>query len=172
MNAEIEKRIHEFAEQMHKTGYEECCANANDKTEIKVGDKMKRKMTDNERPDFLPQCLNRPYIDYTWLKEHCYKTLKGRLSPDAREEHLAVLDLINYFEEHKKIEEQTARDWTPVSERLPRQGKSDLTARYYLIQNEYGDMMVARWDGFGWRQMYQNEYVEDKTVAWMPLPYP
>ncbi len=65
--------------------------------------------------------------------------------------------------------------WIPVSERLPEPNqieKHSLTAKYYLVQNEYDDMMVARWDGKGWEQMYQYEYVEDEVIAWMPLPEP
>ena len=46
----------------------------------------------------------------------------------------------------------------------------NLIAKYYLVQNEYGDMMVARWDGKGWEQMYQHEYLEDDVLAWRPLP--
>ena len=60
--------------------------------------------------------------------------------------------------------------WIPVS-KLPKAGEyiGDV-ARYYLVQNEYGDMMVASYDGIGWQQMYQHGYVEDKVVAWMTLP--
>lgn len=63
--------------------------------------------------------------------------------------------------------------WIPVSERLPEPNANDgLIARYYLIQNEYEDMLVARYDGIGWEQIYQHEYLEDDVIAWMPLPEP
>ena len=64
--------------------------------------------------------------------------------------------------------------WIPVSERLPKPNECvGNVCRYCLIQNEYGDMMVARWDGQGWEQMYQyGEYIEDDVTAWMPLPEP
>ena len=68
----------------------------------------------------------------------------------------------------------SADKWIPVSERLPepKEYVGDVR-RYYLIQNEYGDMMVARWDGQRWEQIYQNgKYIEDEVVAWMPLPSP
>lgn len=80
------------------------------------------------------------------------------------------------------IESEVARDgacdfyedgkrWTSVSEKLPKPKETEnLIAKYYLVQNEYGDMLVARWDGKGWEQMYQHEYLEDDVVAWMPLP--
>lgn len=82
------------------------------------------------------------------------------------------------------IESETAKDgacdfyedgkrWTSVSEKLPKPKETEnLIAKYYLVQNEYGDMMVARWDGKGWEQMYQHEYLEDDVIAWRPLPEP
>lgn len=61
--------------------------------------------------------------------------------------------------------------WIPCSERLPEPKETEnLIAKYYLVQNEYGDMMVARWDGNGWEQMYQHEYLEDDVIAWTSLP--
>ena len=61
--------------------------------------------------------------------------------------------------------------WTPCGKQLPKPKETEnLIAKYYLVQNEYGDMMVARWDGKGWEQMYQHEYLEDDVIAWMPLP--
>lgn len=63
--------------------------------------------------------------------------------------------------------------WIPTSERLPKPNEYENNVRqYYLIQNEYGDMMVCSWHGGFWTQMYRNTHVEDKVVAWMPLPAP
>ena len=63
--------------------------------------------------------------------------------------------------------------WIPVTERLPNANeKKYRVRRYYLVQNEYGDMMVASWNGVVWEQMYRYKPVEDKVVAWMPLPKP
>lgn len=52
-------------------------------------------------------------------------------------------------------------------------------AKYYLVQNEYGDMLVARYTYSGYCnhsgyyvQMYQLKPIEDEIVAWMPLPEP
>ena len=62
--------------------------------------------------------------------------------------------------------------WTPVSERLPKAGEyvGDV-AKYYLVQNEYGDMLVARYTHSEyWEQIYQLKPYADKIVAWMPLP--
>ena len=44
-------------------------------------------------------------------------------------------------------------------------------AKYYLVQNEYGDMLVARYTHSEyWEQIYQMKPISDKIVAWMPLP--
>ena len=79
---------------------------------------------------------------------------------------LMCKDVLDYLEQEPK--------WIPVSERLPKPNECvGNVCRYCLIQNEYGDMMVARWDGQGWEQMYQyGEYIEDEVIAWMPLPKP
>ena len=64
--------------------------------------------------------------------------------------------------------------WIPVSERLPEAGEyiGDV-ARYYLVQNEFGDMMVARYTHSEyWEQIYQLKPIVDEIVAWMPLPEP
>ena len=63
--------------------------------------------------------------------------------------------------------------WIPVSERLPKPYERENGCPiYYLIQNEYRDMLVARYCGTGWEQIYQNDYIKDEVVAWMPLPEP
>jgi len=64
--------------------------------------------------------------------------------------------------------------WIPVSERLPEAGEYiGNVAKYYLVQNEYGDMMVARYTHSEyWEQIYQLNPIGDKIVAWMPLPQP
>ena len=64
--------------------------------------------------------------------------------------------------------------WIPVSERLPEAGEyvGDVP-KYYLVQNEYGDMLVARYTHSEyWEQIYQLNPYADKIVAWMPLPEP
>ena len=74
---------------------------------------------------------------------------------------------------HKKV---WKGEWIPVSERLPIPNSvyEDVFV-YYLVQNEYGDMMVATFVQFPggsrvWRQMYQDGAIMEDIVAWMPLP--
>lgn len=63
--------------------------------------------------------------------------------------------------------------WISVTERLPKPNEYENGVRkYYLVQNEYGDMMVCSWNGRYWVQMYGKAYVKDKVTAWMPLPTP
>ena len=83
---------------------------------------------------------------------------------------LEFRQLADWLKELKQLREHTR--WIPVTERLPEAGEyvGDV-AKYYLVQNEYGDMMVARYTHSGhWRQMYQLELIDDEIVAWMPLP--
>lgn len=72
------------------------------------------------------------------------------------------------------LELPSTQQWIPVSERLPKANEKERggVRRYYLVQNEYGDMMVASWNGVFWEQMYRYKPVEDEVVAWMPLPEP
>ena len=67
-------------------------------------------------------------------------------------------------------EEQTG--WIPCSERLPKADEYvGSVAKYYLVQNEYGDMLVARYTHSGyWEQIYHLKPYADEIVAWMPLP--
>ena len=65
--------------------------------------------------------------------------------------------------------------WIPVTERLPKPNEYEEDVRkYFLVQNEYGDMMVACYCGNGkgtwWEQMYTYCAIRDEIVAWMPLP--
>lgn len=66
--------------------------------------------------------------------------------------------------------------WIPVTERLPKPNEiEDGVQKYYLIQNNFDDMMVAAYRGNNsgytwWEQMYAYKPIEDKVIAWMPLP--
>jgi len=70
-----------------------------------------------------------------------------------------------------KPQEQEPR-WISVSERLPKAGEYvGNVAKYYLVQNEYGDMLVARYTHSEyWEQMYQLKPISDEVVAWRELP--
>ncbi len=64
--------------------------------------------------------------------------------------------------------------WIPVSEKMPNPGEYNGDVdRYYLVQNEYDDMLVARYAKKGyWEQIYQFGEIKEKIVAWRPLPEP
>ena len=69
---------------------------------------------------------------------------------------------------------QPEQRWIPCSERLPEADEyNGDVAKYYLVQNEYGDMLVARYTHSDyWEQIYQLKPISDEIVAWMPLPEP
>ena len=82
----------------------------------------------------------------------------------------SIVDLLNDL--------PSAQRWIPVSERLPEPNNvyKDVLS-YYLVQNEYGDMMVATFIKFPggarvWQQIYQYGAIMEDIVAWMPLPEP
>ena len=94
------------------------------------------------------------------------------------EEHLANYQrcaedhrqLAEWLKELKQIREQLR--WIPVTERLPKKGEYDGdVAKYYLVQNEFGDMMVATYTySEYWEQIYQLKPITDQIIAWMSLP--
>lgn len=69
-------------------------------------------------------------------------------------------------------------EWIPTSRELPIPNGVCATGHvYYLVQNEYGDMMVATFIQFPggariWQQIYQDGAIMEDIVAWMPLPEP
>lgn len=73
--------------------------------------------------------------------------------------------------------------WIPCSERLPQPNQYvNKVMKYYLVQDEYGDMMVASYrqatlsdtssGARYWEQMNSLHAIKDKIVAWMELPKP
>ena len=71
----------------------------------------------------------------------------------------------------KKRLEQTR--WIPVSERLPEAGEYVVdVCKYYLIQDEYGDMHVAHLSNVGWIPMDSLKAIGSEVIAYMPLPQP
>ena len=63
--------------------------------------------------------------------------------------------------------------WIPVSEQLPKENEYiGNVCKYYLIQDEYGDMHVAHLSNVGWIPMNSLKAIGDEVIAWMPLPQP
>lgn len=64
--------------------------------------------------------------------------------------------------------------WVPCSKQLPKENEYvDGVAKYYFVQNEYGDMLVAKYVKKDyWEEIYSRHKLgaTDKIVAWMPLP--
>ena len=61
--------------------------------------------------------------------------------------------------------------WIPCNEKLPKPNELvDNVRKYYLIQDEYGDMHVASYLRNGWISIDSFYTLEDDVVAWRPLP--
>lgn len=68
----------------------------------------------------------------------------------------------------KAIEQTT---WIPVSERLPKENEYiGNVCKYYLVQDEYGDMHVAHLSSVGWIPMESLKAIGDEIIAWRELP--
>lgn len=79
--------------------------------------------------------------------------------------------LAEWLTELKQLREQTR--WIPCSEQLPKENEyvGDV-CKYYLIQDEYGDMYVAHLSSVGWIPINSLKAIGDEVVAWQPLPQP
>ena len=63
-------------------------------------------------------------------------------------------------------------EWISCDEKLPKPNElADNVRKYYLIQDEYGDMCVARYTKKGWHPIESLFFLDD-VVAWIPLPEP
>ncbi len=65
--------------------------------------------------------------------------------------------------------------WIPCKKQMPKPNETvNWVRKYYLVQNVFGDMMVASYRAKGdktwWEQMYKYEPTTDEIVAWMELP--
>lgn len=61
--------------------------------------------------------------------------------------------------------------WIPCNERLPKENEYiGNVCKYYLIQDEYGDMHVAHLSNVGWIPMDSLKAIGDEVIAWRELP--
>lgn len=69
--------------------------------------------------------------------------------------------------------DENTNEWVPCSERLPEENEyvGDV-CKYYLIQDEYGDMYVAHLSSVGWIPINSLKAISDEVIAWRPLPKP
>ena len=79
--------------------------------------------------------------------------------------------LAEWLKELKQLREQTR--WTPCSERLPKENEYEGdVCKYYLIQDEYGDMYVAHLSSVGWIPINSLKAISDEVIAWQSSPQP
>ena len=63
--------------------------------------------------------------------------------------------------------------WIPCSERLPKENEYIWdVCKYYLVQDEYGDMHVAHLSNVGWIPMDSLKAIGAEIIAWRELPEP
>lgn len=105
-----------------------------------------------------------------WLENDSdYRAVAEKVSCElCAEEHR---QLAEWLKELKQLREQTR--WIPVSKQLPKENEYiEDVCKYYLIQDEYGDMHVAHLSNVGWIPMDSLKAIGNEIVAWQELPQP
>jgi hypothetical protein len=100
--------------------------------------------------------------------------LRGRCVPYKKATRIKLNELLEMLDKGLNVTEFVDNKWISVSERLPKANEYvGNIAKYYLVQNEFGDMMVARYTHSEyWVQMYQLKPIANKIIAWCELPQP
>ena len=63
--------------------------------------------------------------------------------------------------------------WIPCSKKLPKENEYiGNVCKYYLVQDEYGDMHVAHLSNVGWIPLDTLKAIGDEIIAWKELPQP
>jgi hypothetical protein len=100
--------------------------------------------------------------------------LRGRCVPYKKATRIKLKELLEMLDKGLTVTEFADNRWISVSERLPKADEYvGNVAKYYLVQNEFGDMMVARYTHSEyWVQMYQLKPIANEIIAWCELPEP
>ena len=102
--------------------------------------------------------------------ESCIQTLRF-LENNFINDHGIFLNDKNPDNIEKIIKFLKDKRWIPCSERLPKENEYiGNVCKYYLVQDEYGDMHVAHLSNAGWIPMHSLKAIGDEVIAWMPLP--
>ena len=81
---------------------------------------------------------------------------------------ISLLMNSQYYEQGVSDAEQ--KRWIPCDVELPKQNEYiGNVCKYYLVQDKYDDMYVARYTERGWNPIDTLFFLAD-VVAWMPLP--
>jgi hypothetical protein len=107
-------------------------------------------------------------------RDAVYNALRGRCVPYKKATRIKLNELLEMLDKGLTVTEFADNRWISVSERLPKADEYvGNVAKYYLVQNEFGDMMVARYTHSEyWVQMYQLKPIANKIIAWCELPQP
>lgn len=127
-------------------------------------DELARKLEQEPCEDAISRSETIKYLNtnMAWYNED------GEMA-DSDERLKAITNLINGVPSVAPVREKDK--WIPCSERMPKQNEYvDHVCKYYLIQDEYGDMYIAHYTNIGWILIDSLCAMETKVVAWMPLP--
>lgn len=119
---------------------------------------------------------NRDYVN-TWSNEKLARAIGStrEICEEMRgcDRNLDCVQCCLKWLGEERLEEPTQNRWIPCSEMLPKPNECVNAAyNYYLIQDEFGDMYVARYTtNKGW--IIRDSYLalgNTQVVAWQPLP--
>lgn len=101
------------------------------------------------------------------------KMILEECKEDDEDDEIAVCYVTSYdadaLEMAIKALERT--EWISCNKKMPKENEYvDGVCKYYLIQDEYGDMHVAHYTNTGWRLLDSLSVLYDNVVAWRPLP--
>lgn len=101
---------------------------------------------------------------YTLSKEH------GGMGQVAWSDYLIeVSDAVDIIRHLPSV--TPTQNWIPCSKKMPKEDEYvNNVCKYYLVQDEYGDMHVAHYTHVGWIPTDSLSALGDNVVAWQPLP--
>lgn len=144
---------------------------------LKHADKMQtmneQHTVDHDR-DWIIGCIEHDGFIKTDRFDKANQIILDALSAEAKTKCVAQIkvdteELVSRIKEEYDITD----GWIPCSERLPKEDEYvGNVCKYYLIQDEYGDMHVAHLSGRGWETIESVKALGCDVVAWMPLPKP
>lgn len=101
------------------------------------------------------------------VKKFLYERL-DRLNDDELYDIFSKI-IDDMYNELPSVTPQTR--WIPCNERSPKENEYiGNVCKYYLIQDEYGDMHVAHLSNVGWIPMDSLKAIGNEIIAWKELP--
>lgn len=111
------------------------------------------------------------YAEKMSYSQAVYNALCGYGIPYRKATKIKLNELLDVTKNIDARRKHKKEDWVSCSKRLPKENEYvDNVCKYYLIQDEYGDMHIAHYTDIGWIPIDGLYVIEDKVIAWRSLP--